>query len=193
MAPPGILKGSIAIDSAPEVLRFWFEQSTPKQWFQKDTAFDRLIASRFAALVDRALAGELDAWHKEPASNLALVLLLDQFTRHVYRDTPLAFAGDGQALGLTEQALQADWVDQCPDSYHRKFWLMPMMHSEAVDVQRASPPLFERYTDADTLWFARRHCEIIERFGRFPHRNAILDRASTEDERHFLAQPGSSF
>ena len=181
------------LSSAPEILRFWFEQTTPKQWFQKDTAFDDLIANRFGALVDLALAGEVLAWHKQPGENLALILLLDQFTRHIYRDTPRAFAGDDQALILSEQALQADWVQQCPDMNRRKFWLMPMMHSEAIDVQRASLALFERHTDADTLRFARRHCEIIERFGRFPHRNAILGRTSTEQEQSFLSQPGSSF
>lgn len=193
MAQPDILKGGIAIDSAAEVLRFWFEQSTPKQWFEKDPAFDREIANRFGALLELALAAELKSWHKQPTDNLALILLLDQFTRNIYRDTPLAFAGDERALALSEQAVQANWVQQCPDVHRRKFWLMPMMHSESVAVQRASLPLFERYTDADTLRFARRHCEIIERFGRFPHRNAILDRVSTEDERNFLTEPGSSF
>ncbi|MCD8504973.1 MAG: DUF924 domain-containing protein [Burkholderiaceae bacterium] len=175
------------------VLRFWFEQSTPKQWFQKDPAYDLLITSSFGALVDLALAGDVDMQHQQPADNLALVLLLDQFTRHIYRDTPNAFAGDDLALALTEQALRAGWVQHCPDANYRKFWLMPMMHSESIEVQRASLTLFERHTDADTLHFAKRHCEIIERFGRFPHRNAILKRISTDDEIAFLAQPGSSF
>lgn len=193
MAPPDILDSEIANDSANEVLRFWFDESTPKQWFEKDRAFDRLIANRFSALVDLALADHLKTWHEQPTDNLALVLLLDQFTRNVHRDTPLAFAGDEQALMLTEQSLQAGWIEQCPDANRRKFWLMPMMHSESVEVQRESLPLFERYTDPDTVRFARRHCEIIERFGRFPHRNAILGRASTAEELDFLTEPGSSF
>ena len=180
-------------NSAHEILQFWFEQSTPKQWFQKDAAFDRLIADRFGGWVELARAGALVDWRKQPANNLALVLVLDQFTRHVYRNTPCAFAGDEQALNLSQEALGLGWVQQCPDINQRKFWLMPMMHSEAIDVQRTSLPLFERHTDADTLRFARRHCEIIERFGRFPHRNAILGRTSTEDELAFLAEPGSSF
>jgi len=176
-----------------DVLQFWFEQSTPKQWFQKDAVFDRLIADRFGGEIERALAGDLQGWCNQPADHLAQVLLLDQFTRHIYRNTPRAFAGDDQALRLSQEALGAGWVQQCPDINQRKFWLMPMMHSEEIDVQRASLPLFERHTDADTLRFARRHCEIIERFGRFPHRNAILGRTSSDDEQVFLAEPGSAF
>ncbi|HEY7804934.1 MAG TPA: DUF924 family protein, partial [Orrella sp.] len=122
-----------------------------------------------------------------------LIMVFDQFTRHIYRDSPRAFVGDDHALRLSEQAVHAGWVANCALVSHRQFFLMPMMHSEDVEVQRASLPLFETYTDSDTLWFAKRHCEIIERFGRFPHRNTVLGRVSTANEIEFLKEPGSAF
>ena len=176
-----------------EILSFWFDQTTPKQWFSKSDAFDQLIAERFSAVLAAALDGQINSWANHADGCLALILVLDQFTRHIYRDLPRAFVGDDYALRLSEQAVHAGWVANCAQVSHRQFFLMPMMHSEDVDVQRASLPLFETYTDSDTLWFAKRHCEIIERFGRFPHRNTTLGRISTADEIEFLKQPGSAF
>jgi len=188
-----------------EILSFWFDQTTPKQWFIKSDAFDQLIAERFRAVLaaaldgrmngrlNRRLDGRMDGWANHAEGCLALILVLDQFTRHIYRDSPCAFVGDDHALRLSAHAVSVGWVANCAQVSRRQFFLMPMMHSEDVEVQRASLPLFETYTDSDTLWFAKRHCEIIERFGRFPHRNAVLGRVSTTDEIEFLKEPGSAF
>jgi uncharacterized protein (DUF924 family) len=176
-----------------DVLDFWFEQSTPKQWFNKSRSFDEAIALRFAGLVHTALAGQLRGEPDGSQDCLALILVLDQFPRHIFRGTPKAFDGDKQALRLSQFAVASGWLDQTVQPSHRQFLLMPMMHSEDVKVQHASLPLFERYTDANTSRFAKRHCEIIERFGRFPHRNSVLGRVSSADEIEFLKQPGSSF
>jgi len=192
--PSGIERSEI---EPREILSFWFDQTTPKQWFIKSDAFDQLIAERFSAVLVAALDGWMNgrtnSWANHADGCLALILVLDQFPRHIYRDSPRAFAGDDHALRLSTHAVHVGWVANCAQVSHRQFFLMPMMHSEDIDVQRASLPLFETYTDSDTLWFAKRHCEIIERFGRFPHRNTVLGRVSTTDEIEFLKQPGSAF
>jgi uncharacterized protein (DUF924 family) len=181
------------LKAAIEVLEFWFEQSTPKQWFAKDLTFDTTIKQRFDSRVQQALNHELLDWAQEPETGLALILLLDQFTRHIYRDDPRAFAGDVQALALAQRAVDQGWVAGNADLSHRRFYLMPMMHSEDLVVQRDSILLFATHTDQNTLSFAQRHLAIIERFGRFPHRNQVLSRQSTAQELAFLEQPGSSF
>jgi uncharacterized protein (DUF924 family) len=175
------------------IIEFWFEQTPPKQWFSKDPAFDAMIERRFGALVDKVLsqAPATDAQDAEVA--LALILLLDQFTRHIYRGSARAFAGDPQALSLSNQAVARGWVAANQDLNQRRFYLMPMMHSEDLAVQRASLPLFALHTDADTSGYAQRHVDIIEQFGRFPHRNQALGRTSTPAEIEFLTLPGSSF
>jgi uncharacterized protein (DUF924 family) len=181
------------LKAASEVLDFWFEQSTPKQWFAKDPTFDATIRQRFDSRVQQALNHELKDWAQEPHTGLALILLLDQFTRHIYRGDPRAFAGDAQALALAQRAVDQGWVTADISLNHRRFYLMPMMHSEDLLVQRDSMPLFATHTDQHTLSFAQQHLAIIERFGRFPHRNQVLSRQSTAQERAFLEQPGSSF
>ena len=181
------------LNSAAQVLHFWFEETTPKQWFAKDLTFDTVIKQRFDSPVQQALNHELLDWAQEPETGLALILLLDQFTRHIYRDDPRAFAGDARALELARRAVNQGWVAGNSDLNHRRFYLMPMMHSEDLVVQRESIPLFATHTDQNTLHFAQRHLAIIERFGRFPHRNQALGRKSSIDELAFLAQPGSSF
>lgn len=179
--------------AAIEVLDFWFEQSTPKQWFSKDRAFDATIKQRFDSRVQQALNHELLGWAQEPETGLALILLLDQFTRQIYRDEPRAFAGDVPALELAQRAVDQGWVAGNADLNHRRFYLMPLMHCEDLAVQRDSIPLFATHTDQNTLHFAQRHLAIIERFGRFPHRNHLLGRTSSVDEMAFLVQPNSSF
>lgn len=181
------------LNSAAEVLNFWFEQSSPKQWFTKDLAFDTVIKQQFDSRVQQALNHEFLDWAQEPETGLALILLLDQFTRHIYRDDPRAFSGDTQALALTRRSVDQGWVAGNGDLNHRRFYLMPMMHSEDLVVQRESIPIFATHTDQNTLHFAQRHLAIIERFGRFPHRNQALGLKSSADELAFLAQPGSSF
>ena len=180
-------------DQAGEVLAFWFVETRPRQWFAKDAAFDELVRDRFHGLTRQALAGELDAWGAEAAGSLALVLLLDQFPRQIWRDTAMAFAGDPQALALSLQAVELGWLEAEPVQARRQFWLMPMMHSEDLAVQDSALPLFRRFTDSRTADFARRHRDVIARFGRFPHRNVALGRVSGAQEQAFLQTPGSGF
>ena len=180
-------------DRASGILRFWFHQTRPRQWFSKDPAFDALLRNRFAGLTRAAICGDLDGWGREPQGGLALVLLLDQLPRQIWRDTPLAFAGDGQALALSRHAVARGWLRAEPEQARRQFWLMPLMHAEDLSAQEESQPLFRQFTDARTADFARRHRDVIARFGRFPHRNAVLGRTSSGEELAFLETPGSRF
>lgn len=185
---------SLSVDpDATAVLRFWFEQIEPGRWFRKDADFDELVRQRFGSLTQRALAAELANWAEQAASGLALVLLLDQFTRQIWRGSGRAFSGDGQALAVAQAALERGWVAAEAEGSRRQFWLMPLMHSEDLSVQEAALPLFKRFTDPRTAGFAARHHDVIARFGRFPHRNNLLGRPSTPEELIFLAQPGSGF
>lgn len=176
-----------------EVLRFWFEETPPSAWFRSGPERDRTVRERFGALTEQALAGELAPWGEHADEALALLLVLDQFPRQIWRDQARAFAGDGQAQALTLRAVEAGWVEAEPLPERRPFWLMPLMHSEDLAVQLLGLPLFERLTDARTADFARRHQAVIARFGRFPHRNAALERTSTPEELAFLQTPGSGF
>ena len=180
-------------EQAAEVLEFWFVQSRPRQWFAKDPAFDAMLQQRFQGLTRRALSGELDAWGTEAAGGLALVLLLDQFPRQIWRDTAMAFAGDPQALALSQKAVELGWVAAESAQARRQFWLMPLMHAEELGVQEAALTLFERFSDSRTVDVASRHRDVIVRFGRFPHRNAALGRISSAEELGFLQTPGSRF
>jgi uncharacterized protein (DUF924 family) len=175
------------------ILRFWFSETQPRQWFAKDAGFDALVRDRFLGLTGQALDGELAAWSAAAAGGLALLLLLDQFPRQIWRDTAMAFAGDPQALTLSLQAVEKGWLEAEVEQARRQFWLMPMMHSEELAVQEAALPLFERFCDPRTADFARRHRDVIARFGRFPHRNAALGRGATAAELAFLQTPGSRF
>ncbi|MGV7211050.1 DUF924 family protein [Oxalobacteraceae bacterium A2-2] len=186
---------------AREVLDFWFPDPQPQRaWFVKDEQFDHQIRQRFGELVGQALAGGLQSWDAEgPPSALARILLLDQFTRNIHRGTPLSFAGDAQAL-----AAALDMVDAGRDlalpPLQRAFVYLPLEHAEDLAMQKRCVALFSRLAGeeggehlAGMLDYARRHCDVIARFGRFPHRNRILGRASTPEESAFLQQPGSSF
>lgn len=188
---------------AAEVLEFWFgapgspeASGARKQWFVKDAAFDATIAARFGATIEAALAGELDHWASSPESALALVIVLDQFTRNVFRDTPRAFAGDARALALARDLVDRGWDKQLA-ALRRAFVYLPFEHSEQIVDQCESLRLFETLRDDPSaggmLEYAVKHYEIVERFGRFPHRNAILGRESTPQEVEFLRQPGSRF
>lgn len=176
-----------------DILNFWFDEISPEAWFKKDTEFDQQLAQRFGALVEKALAGQLDKWAENRDGRLALILLLDQMTRNIFRDTPRAFAGDEMACALSLRSVAEGFLDKEADLNRRHFLLMPMMHSEDIQIQKQSLPLFKTYTQEMTYDYAIRHCEIVERFGRFPHRNSILGRPSTTEEAEFLKQPGSSF
>ena len=180
-------------EQATEILEFWFAETQPRQWFAKDPALDALLRNRFLGLTRRALSGELDAWGTEATGGLALVLLLDQFPRQIWRDTAMAYAGDPQALAESLRAVERGWLETEPEQARRQFWLMPLMHAEDLAVQEAALPLFERFSDPRTADFARRHRDVIARFGRFPHRNAVLGRVSSAEEMAFLQTPGSRF
>jgi uncharacterized protein (DUF924 family) len=121
------------------------------------------------------------------------VLLLDQFPRQIWRDTAMAFAGDPLALPLSLRAVARGWLEAEPKQARRQFWLMPLMHAEDLAVQEAALPLFKRFSDPRTADFARKHRDVIARFGRFPHRNALLGRVSSAEELAFLQTPGSRF
>ena len=175
-----------------EILNFWFKECKPEQWFKKNEDFDQMIKNRFPSAIEDAINGKLNSWEETETGCLALIIVLDQFTRNVFRDTPHAFAGDKRALALSQTCCDKGYLNN-PDIKRRQFMLMPMMHSENLAVQDASLPLFFKYTSEKDYEYAKKHREIIERFGRFPHRNVILGRKSTIEELDFLKQPGSSF
>jgi uncharacterized protein (DUF924 family) len=168
-----------------------------KLWFARDAAFDAMLRERFGGLLEAAGQGALDAWAHTPLGALALVLLLDQFSRNIHRGTAHAFATDDHALRIARQMVANGSDLRLPGLFHRAFAYMPFEHDESFDSQRESLRLFEPFQGqpgaASYYRSALRHAEVIERFGRFPHRNALLGRASTEEEVAFLREPGSSF
>lgn len=178
--------------SPGQVLDFWFKEADPRQWWAKSDDFDRLIASRFGAALAAAERCELYAWRVTAAGRLAEIIVLDQFSRNIHRGTPHAFANDALALGLaqTAVALQADRELAAAE---RAFLYLPYMHSESPLIHRQAVLLFSQPGMEGNLDFELRHQAIIERFGRYPHRNAILGRESTAEEIEFLKMPGSSF
>ena len=174
------------------VLNFWFSEIQPRQWFVKDQAFDGEISHRFANVHRRAKAGDLDAWGLSADGALALIIVLDQFSRNMFRNTFDSFATDAQALAIAKRAIDAGF-DQQVDEKRRQFFYLPFEHSEDLRDQERSILLFGALGNSDLLDWAEKHKIIIERFGRFPHRNAVLGRASSAEEEDFLAQAGSSF
>lgn len=183
-----------------EVLSCWFGAepgATRAEWFRKDPAFDTLIGERFGALVDAAVAGEIDAWMDSPHSALARVIVLDQFTRNIHRGTARAFSGDALALAAAQDIVDRGW-DRGYAGVERLFCYLPFEHAEDLAEQRASLCLFGALAEDDpsfvqALDYAQRHHAVIERFGRFPHRNAALRRTNTPEEAAYLQQPGAGF
>ena len=174
------------------ILHFWFTELTPKQHFAKDPSLDETIRTRFGATLEAAAKCELFAWRATPEGRLAEIVVLDQFSRNVYRDTARAFAQDALALALAQE-LVASGQDRSLPLAQRSFAYMPYMHSESALVHAHAVTLFSQPCMEDTLRFELRHQAIIERFGRYPHRNAILGRSSTTEELAFLSEAGSSF
>lgn len=174
------------------ILKFWFEELSPKDWWGKDESLDALIAGRHAGLLADAARCELFEWRADPRGRLAEVIVLDQFSRHVHRDRPLAFASDPLALALAQEAV-ARGEDDALTPLERVFLYLPYMHSESRRIQQVSVALYDRNGLPDNLDYAQRHKAIIDRFGRYPHRNEILGRASTDEEIAFLNEPGSRF
>jgi uncharacterized protein (DUF924 family) len=166
-----------------EVLRFWFEELRPEQWFRADAAVDEAIRLRFGGLRESLAAEPADV--PAPRAALARVIVLDQFSRNLFRNSPAAYATDALALETAQAAIDAGW-DRELSSTERQFLYMPFQHSEDRAVQRRSIELFASLGKPDVLVFAEQHQDIVDRFGRFPHRNAVLGRRSTPAEIEFL-------
>jgi len=194
------------VDRVTAILSFWFGDPTDPDgdygqqrsiWFKKDPKFDQTVREQFSTDYQQAAAGQLQAWRRQPRSCLALILLLDQLPRNMFRGQPQSFATDSQAREAAEHALEQGF-DQQLLPVERLFIYVPLEHSENLAHQQRAVALFETLVQAhpelsSTLDYAIRHRDIIQRFGRFPHRNAILNRASTAAEAAFLQQPGSGF
>ncbi|MEM8860108.1 MAG: DUF924 family protein [Chloroflexota bacterium] len=172
-----------------EILKFWFEEIEPKKHWVKDEEFDQLIRDRFGEIHSAAIQCELYTWRSDPNGRLAEIIVLDQFSRNMFRDKPESFAYDGIALVLAQEAVAAGAHEQI-DPEHKAFMLMPYMHSESAAIHEVAMELF---ADLGNLEFEIKHKAIIDRFGRYPHRNDILGRESTPEEVEFLKEPGSSF
>ncbi len=185
-----------------EIIRFWFTEpdgttgKNRKVWFTKDPEFDAIVRDRFLVAYQAAATGALDPWQESATGCLALILLLDQFPRNIFRGQPESFATDAKALAVAQGAIFQGF-DQALPLIQRWFVYMPFMHSEDLAIQRQSVELFRQFTEdpetQSSYPYAIKHLEVIERFGRFPHRNAILGRENTPEETEFLKQPGSSF
>ena len=178
-----------------EVLRFWFDEHGRDDWFKKSDEFNAKIRDRFLGVYEQAAAGALEDWRETPLGCVALCLVLDQFPRNLFRSDPRSYAADAQARSVTAYALEHGFDrDPALDGIHRMFLYLPLEHSEDIDDQRACVDLVgERIGDEEFVDYAERHLRVIERFGRFPHRNEVLGRASTDEEIEYLSQPGSGF
>lgn len=174
------------------ILKFWFDEITPMQWWQKSEEFDRLIESHFGELHKSAVNCELYKWRTSANGRLAEIIVLDQFSRNIYRDHQNAFASDSLALALAQTAVSIG-ADMELNNIMRSFLYMPYMHSESALIHVQAVELFRKNGIEDNLLFEIKHKEIIDRFGRYPHRNSILARTSTQEEIEFLKTPGSSF
>jgi len=179
-------KSHLLMEEASRVLEFWFNDLTPEQWFEENTALDRTIASQFLSLHRAAINGELWPWRATPTGRLAEILILDQFSRNMYRNTPNAFAFDSIALVLAQEAVSVE-ADKTLTAQQCAFMYMPFMHSESLIIQEVAQELFSHPELAQQLEYQKRHVDVLKRFGRYPHRNAILGRSSTPQELAFLA------
>lgn len=174
------------------VLKFWFEEIEPEMWWKSDAELDATIRTRFSDVLAQAVKGELHAWRKTAQGRLAEVIVIDQFSRNIHRGTPQAFANDALALVLAQEAIAAG-SDVMLKPIERSFLYLPFMHSESKEIHDWAEALYRENGLKENYQFELLHKEIIDRFGRYPHRNEILGRASTEEEVEFLKQPNSSF
>ncbi|MFN2994081.1 DUF924 family protein [Serratia plymuthica] len=175
-----------------QVIDFWFEEIDPVMWFKKDDDFDSRLQVRFGELWHAAAAGELAHWRETIEGRLAEVIVLDQFSRNLFRGTPRAFSSDCMALVLAQEAIRSGQCEQLSRE-QRGFLYLPFMHSESAVIHQQALALYTELNNGDQLEFELRHKAIIDRFGRYPHRNAILGRISTPEEEAFLLLPGSGF
>lgn len=183
----------MAVKTPEEVLTFWLEESGYSQWWSKDDAFDATIRERFWDTHVAACAGELWHWRATPEGRLAEVIVLDQFSRNLFRDDPRAFAQDGMALALAQMAIDSGADDKLPQQAQKRFLYMPFMHSESKAMHEVAMQLFCSIEDENTVKYEKLHKKIIDKFGRYPHRNKVLGRETTAEEAEFLKQPDSSF
>ena len=175
-----------------QIITFWFEETEPRQRFMKDLAFDRLLTERFSAIHKQASLCELYSWRETIEGRLAEIIILDQFSRNICRDLPQAFASDALALALAQEALSTGQHTKLPIE-QRAFLYMPYMHSESKAIHEIAVTLFCEKGLENNLNFEMKHKAIIDRFGRYPHRNKVLGRISTPEEIEFLQQPNSGF
>lgn len=175
-----------------DVIHFWFEEIEPSQRWKKDDAFDALIRSRFLTVHNQAISGELFSWRESALGCLAEVIVLDQFSRNLYRDKPQSFAYDPIALVLAQSAIAQGFDKELPTD-QTGFLYMPFMHSESLLIHEQAVRLFNQLGQESIVEYEHKHKMIIERFGRYPHRNYILGRVSTPEEEQFLTEPNSSF
>lgn len=188
------------METATDVLAFWFDPANEPHWFDGDASFDDAIRARFASTHAAAARGALDDWAADAHGWLALLIVLDQFSRNLFRNDPRAFACDAMAQALALEGLAQGWDQALPEDW-RAFAYLPLEHAEDPALQQHCVELFHRLHAqapadarlANYLDYARRHHAVIEQFGRFPHRNAVLGRRSSEQELHYLAQPGAGF
>ncbi|HET9034128.1 MAG TPA: DUF924 family protein [Dokdonella sp.] len=179
-------------NSPDDILHFWFDEIDSAQWWKADPAFDQLIVERFSGIHAQVNCCKSFSWRKNPQGRLAEIIVLDQFSRNMFRGTAQAFASDPLALALAQEAINTG-ADQALTPAQRNFLYMPFMHSESRLIHAFAEPLFREHATKNTYEFEMRHKVIIDRFGRYPHRNVILGRESTAQELEFLKQPGSSF
>lgn len=181
-------------DLKQEILHFWFEETPPSLWFQKNEDFDKQIRDRFSSAYKLAADGLCDSWRDIAEGALALCIILDQFPRNMFRNAPESFATDLRALGVAKFAV-ARGFDQTAPVIRRRFFYLPFEHSENIADQERALSLFKSMQTEDPLAYdyALRHYDVISRYGRFPHRNAILGRKNTPEEDEYLAQPGAGF
>lgn len=175
-----------------DIISFWFSEITPKDWFKKSDTFDQLIYQRFSTVYEAAIQNELYQWRETAEGCLAEIIVLDQFSRNMFRDSPKAFEFDSLAVSLTQSAIIRELDHQLAVD-KRKFLYMPLMHSESLLVHEQALQMFSQQGLEDNYDYEVRHRDIIKQFGRYPHRNKILGRKSTKQEEAFLTQPGSSF
>ena len=176
----------------PEIINFWFDKTEPESWWKKDENFDQMIRERFAEVYQQAARCELFEWRQDALGWLAEIIVLDQFPRNMFRDKSQAFATDTLAVILTQEAI-ANQVDKELSPLQKSFLYMPLMHSESALIHETAMELFDQPGLEYNLDFEKKHKAIIDRFGRYPHRNAVLGRESTDEELEFLQEPGSSF
>ncbi|MFQ3232095.1 DUF924 family protein [Reinekea sp.] len=178
--------------SYSDVLSFWFEEVDESLWWKKDEGFDQKIRERFLTLHEQANRCELFTWRTSAQGRLAEIILLDQFSRNMFRGSSKAFASDVLALTLAQEMISLGQDKELSEA-QRRFVYMPHMHSESLIIHEEAVKLFEQLGNEKVLGFEIRHKDIIEQYGRYPHRNDILGRESTAEEIEFLKQPGSSF